>query len=93
MIRGSTVINYIHLLFLFHQVNPKANPNTLCLAGCCIPTGYGAAMKEARVPAGSTCAVWGLGGVGMCVLMGCRDSGASKIIGIDTNPRKFELGE
>ncbi|XP_035229743.1 alcohol dehydrogenase class-3-like, partial [Stegodyphus dumicola] len=72
------------------KVNPKANPNTLCLAGCCIPTGYGAAMKAAQVTPGSTCAIWGLGGVGMCVVMGCRDSGASKIIGIDVNPKKFE---
>ncbi|GBM43189.1 Alcohol dehydrogenase class-3 chain L [Araneus ventricosus] len=75
------------------KVNQKANPNTLCLAGCCIPTGYGAAMNTAKVPPGSTCAVWGLGGVGMCVLMGCRDSGASKIIGIDTNPNKFPLAK
>ncbi|KAG8180015.1 hypothetical protein JTE90_020970 [Oedothorax gibbosus] len=75
------------------KVSSQANPNTLCLAGCCIPTGYGAAMKEAKVPPGSTCAVWGLGGVGMCVLMGCRDSGASKVIGIDTNSKKFELAK
>ncbi|GFY52111.1 alcohol dehydrogenase class-3 [Trichonephila inaurata madagascariensis] len=71
------------------KVNPKANPNDLAFAGCCIPTGYGAVMKAAKMPPGSTCAVWGLGGVGMCVLMGCRDSGASKIIGIDPNPNKF----
>ncbi|GBM43187.1 Alcohol dehydrogenase class-3 [Araneus ventricosus] len=75
------------------KVNPKANPNTLCLVGCCIPTGYGAVMNAGKVPAGATCAVWGLGGVGMCVLMGCRDSGASKVIGIDTNPDKFPLAQ
>lgn len=49
-------------------------------------------MNAAKVTPGSTCAVWGLGGVGMCVIMGCRDSGASKIIGVDPNPKKFELG-
>ncbi|CAL1277031.1 unnamed protein product [Larinioides sclopetarius] len=77
-----------------HQpVNPKANPNSLCLVGCCIPTGYGAVMNAGKVPTGATCAVWGLGGVGMCVLMGCRDSGASKVIGIDTNPDKFPLAK
>lgn len=78
---------------LFLQVNSKANPKDLALAGCCIPTGYGAVMNAGKVPRGATCAVWGLGGVGMCVLMGCRDSGASKIIGVDTNPKKFELGK
>lgn len=75
------------------KVNPKANPNTLCLAGCCIPTGYGAVMNVGQVPKGATCAVWGLGGVGMCSVMGCRDSGASKIIGVDPNPRKFALAK
>ncbi|CAL1265720.1 unnamed protein product [Larinioides sclopetarius] len=75
------------------KVNPAANPNILCLAGCCIPTGYGAVMNTAQVPPGATCAIWGLGGVGMCVVMGCRDSGASKIIGIDVNSRKFELAK
>ncbi|GFT61878.1 alcohol dehydrogenase class-3 [Nephila pilipes] len=75
------------------KVNPKANPNNLAFAGCCIPTGYGAVMNAGKVPPGSTCAVWGLGGVGMCVLMGCRDSGASKVIGIDPNPKKFPLAK
>jgi len=75
------------------KVNPKANPNTIALAGCCIPTGYGAVMNAGKVPPGATCAVWGLGGVGMCTVMGCRDSGASKVIGIDTNPKKFDLAK
>ncbi|XP_055941743.1 alcohol dehydrogenase class-3-like [Argiope bruennichi] len=75
------------------KVNPKANPNTLCLVGCCIPTGYGAVINAGKVPAGATCAVWGLGGVGLCVLMGCRDSGASKIIGVDTNSDKFSVAK
>lgn len=50
-------------------------------------------MNAAKVHRGATCAIWGLGGVGMCVAMGCRDSGASKVIGIDTNPKKFDLGK
>ncbi|GIX96398.1 alcohol dehydrogenase class-3 [Caerostris extrusa] len=73
------------------KVNPAANTNILCLAGCCIPTGYGAVINDAQVTPGSSCAVWGLGGVGMCVIMACRDSGASKIIGVDINPSKFDL--
>lgn len=75
------------------KINPKANPNIMCLAGCCIPTGYGAAVNAAKVLPGSTCAIWGLGGVGMCVVMGCRNSGAAKIIGIDPNPKKFALAK
>ena len=42
---------------------------------------------------GSTCAVWGLGAVGLAVLMGCKAAKASKVIGVDINPGKFELGK
>ncbi|GFU32617.1 alcohol dehydrogenase class-3 chain H [Nephila pilipes] len=72
-----------------YEVDPMANQRCLALAGCCIPTGYGAVKNVGKVTPGSTCAVWGLGAVGMCVLLACKDQGASKIIGIDLNPRKF----
>ncbi|XP_015920158.2 alcohol dehydrogenase class-3 [Parasteatoda tepidariorum] len=75
------------------KVNPKADRITLCLLGCCVPTGYGAAVNTAKVTPGSTCAIWGLGGVGMCIIMGCKNAGASKIIGIDINDKKFELAK
>ena len=34
--------------------------------------------------------VFGLGGVGLSVIMGCKLAGASRIIGIDLNKDKFE---
>lgn len=40
------------------------NPQ-VCLLGCGIPTGYGAAKNSAKVEEGSTCAVFGLGAVGL----------------------------
>lgn len=49
-----------------------------------------------QVKPGSTCAVFGLGGVGLSVVMGCKAAGASRIIAIDINKDKFakakELG-
>jgi S-(hydroxymethyl)glutathione dehydrogenase/alcohol dehydrogenase len=45
-----------------------------------------------QVEKGSTCAVWGLGAVGLAVVMGCKAAGASRIIGVDLNPDKFEIG-
>ena len=42
---------------------------------------------------GSTCAIWGLGAVGLAVAIGCRAQGATRIIGIDLNEDKFEMGE
>lgn len=55
-------------------------------------TGYGAALNTAKVEPDSTCAVFGLGAVGLAVIMGCKAAGAKKIIGIDINESKFELG-
>lgn len=42
---------------------------------------------------GSTVAVFGLGAVGLAVAEGARLRGAAKIIGVDLNPDKFELGK
>lgn len=42
--------------------------------------------------AGSKVAVWGLGGVGLSVVMGCKAAGAARIIGIDIKAEKFVIG-
>ena len=36
-------------------------------------------------------AVFGLGGVGLAVIMGAVEAGARRIIAVDINPAKFEL--
>jgi len=64
-----------------------------CLLGCCVTTGYGAAVNTAKVKPGSTAAVWGLGGVGLAAVMGCKAAGASRIIGIDIKPEKFAIAK
>ncbi len=35
---------------------------------------------------------WGLGAVGLAVIMAAKGAGASKIYAIDINPARFELG-
>lgn len=75
------------------KINEKAPLDKVCLLGCGIPTGYGAALNTAGVEPGSTCAIWGLGAVGLAVIMGCKTAGASRIIGIDINPSKFEVAK
>lgn len=42
---------------------------------------------------GSSCAVWGLGAVGLAAGLGCKAAGASRIVGIDINPEKFKMAE
>lgn len=65
----------------------------MCLLGCGVSTGYGAVLNTAKVEPGSTCAIWGLGAVGLAVAMGCRIAGASRIIGVDVNEKKFEAAK
>lgn len=45
-----------------------------------------------QVEDGSNVAVFGLGAVGLAVAMGCKERGAKKIIGVDINEDKFEMG-
>ncbi|KFO37351.1 Alcohol dehydrogenase class-3 [Fukomys damarensis] len=71
------------------KIDPVAPLDKVCLLGCGISTGYGAVVNTAKVEPGSTCAVFGLGGVGLAVIMGCKVAGASRIIGIDINKDKF----
>uniref|UniRef100_A0A8C3JGA0 alcohol dehydrogenase n=1 Tax=Calidris pygmaea TaxID=425635 RepID=A0A8C3JGA0_9CHAR len=78
------------------KIDSAAPLEKVCLIGCGFSTGYGAAVQTAKVKPGSTCAVFGLGGVGLSVVMGCKAAGASHIIAIDINKDKFakakELG-
>jgi S-(hydroxymethyl)glutathione dehydrogenase/alcohol dehydrogenase len=73
------------------KIRTDAPLDRVCLLGCGITTGIGAVLNTARVEPGSAVAVFGLGGVGLSVIQGAVLAGAERIIGIDTNPRKFEL--
>jgi Zn-dependent alcohol dehydrogenase len=54
-----------------------------CLLGCGVQTGVGAALNVAKVGAGDTVIVIGLGGVGIAAVQGARIGGASRIFGVD----------
>ncbi|WP_321364834.1 S-(hydroxymethyl)glutathione dehydrogenase/class III alcohol dehydrogenase [uncultured Celeribacter sp.] len=73
------------------KISKEAPLAKASVMGCAIPTGMGAVRNTAKVEAGATVAVFGLGAVGMAVIQGAKMQGASRIIGIDTNPNKFEL--
>ncbi|CAH0552691.1 unnamed protein product [Brassicogethes aeneus] len=75
------------------KVDERAPLDKVCLLGCGVSTGYGAALNTAKVEKGSTCAVWGLGAVGLAVGLGCQAAGASRVIGVDVNPSKFEIAK
>lgn len=49
-------------------------------------------LAKFQVEPGSTVAVWGLGAVGLAVMLAAKQAGCSRIIGIDVNETKFETG-
>ena len=73
------------------KINPSAPLEKVCLLGCGITTGIGAVLNTAKVEAGATVAVFGLGGVGLSAIQGATMARAGRIIAIDINPDKFEL--
>jgi S-(hydroxymethyl)glutathione dehydrogenase/alcohol dehydrogenase len=68
-------------------------PGVAALIGCGVSTGVGAVVKTAEVPAGSTVAVIGLGGVGLSCVMGAVLAGARRIIAVDVSAAKITLAE
>nr|XP_034573795.1 alcohol dehydrogenase-like 2 isoform X1 [Setaria viridis] len=58
-----------------------------------IDAGVGAAWKVAKVEPGSSVVIFGLGSIGLAVAQGAKMCGASKIIGVDLNPDKEEVGK
>lgn len=75
------------------KIRKDAPLEKVCLLGCGVTTGIGAVLKTAKVTPGSTVAVFGLGGIGLAVIQGAIMAKASRIIGIDINPAKFELAK
>lgn len=67
------------------------DPAAAALIGCCVTTGVGAVLKTAKVPAGSSVAVIGLGGVGLSCVMGAVVAGASQIMAIDRVASKLDV--
>jgi len=75
------------------KINKAAPLDKVCLLGCGVTTGIGAVHNTARVEAGSTVAVFGLGGIGLSVIQGAVMAKAGRIIAIDINPDKFEFAQ
>ncbi len=101
--RGKTVHHYMGTsTFAEYTVVPEialakvrkdAPLDRICLLGCGVTTGIGAVLHTAKVEPGASVAVFGLGGIGLSVIQGAVMAGAERIIGVDLNPRKFELAK
>ncbi|WP_432845164.1 Zn-dependent alcohol dehydrogenase [Amycolatopsis sp. CA-161197] len=61
------------------------------LMGCAVLTGVGAVRNTAKVRSGQSVLVVGLGGIGLCAVLGAKLAGASPIIAVDVSPEKEKL--
>ena len=73
------------------KISKEAPLEKVCLLGCGVTTGMGAVSNTAKVKAGDTVAVFGLGGIGLAVIIGAVKARAERIIAIDINSEKFEI--
>lgn len=83
-------------LMLVHQnalvrIDQDIGLDKAALFGCAVTTGLGAVFNSAKVPVGSTVAVFGIGGIGTSVIQGARIAGASRIIAVDIEATKLDL--
>ena len=70
---------------------PKDLPlETLCLLGCGVGTGWGAAVHSAEVAPGDTVIIMGIGGIGINAVQGAAHAGASHVIAVDPVAMKRE---
>ena len=89
----STFSNYIVVPEIaLAKIRSDAPFDKVCYIGCGVTTGLGAVLFNANVEAGANVVVFGLGGIGLNVIQGAKMVGADKIIGVDINPAREELG-
>ncbi|KAH9323552.1 hypothetical protein KI387_018191, partial [Taxus chinensis] len=75
------------------KVNPESPLDTICLLGCGVSAGFGAAWNIGKVKPGDSVAVFGLGTIGLATAEGARIAGATTVLGIDTESRKEEISK
>jgi alcohol dehydrogenase len=73
------------------RIDPDLPLDEAALFGCAVLTGVGAVINTAKVRAGSSVAVIGLGGVGLAALLGAAAAGARRIVAVDLSDEKLDL--
>jgi len=75
------------------KIRTDAPFDKVCYVGCGVTTGVGAVVNTAKVWAGATVVVFGLGGIGLNVIQGARLVGAGMIVGVDLHAGKRAIAE
>lgn len=90
----STFANYTVLPEIaLAKIRKDAPFDKVCYIGCGVTTGVGAVIWTAKVAPGDNVVVFGLGGIGLNVIQGCKIAGANMIVGVDINPARKAIAE
>jgi 2-desacetyl-2-hydroxyethyl bacteriochlorophyllide A dehydrogenase len=79
-----------HANLTLRRVPDNLSNDSALFAGDVMGTGYHA-IVNADLKAGDTCAVIGLGPVGLCAVMAARVAGAARVIAVDTVADRLEM--
>ncbi len=73
---------------------PDDTPNEVTsIIGCAVMTGSGAVTNSLNVQKGESCAVYGVGGVGLCAIAAAAVRDADPIIAVDLSDEKLEFAK
>jgi len=72
-------------------VPPETDLEIAALLGCAVTTGLGVVTRDAQLTIGESVAVFGVGGVGLCVVQGAAMVSAYPVIAIDKDEAKLAL--
>ncbi len=75
------------------KIDPAFDLTRAALFGCAVLTGVGAVVNTAKVPPGASVAVVGLGGVGLCALLGAQLAGSRQVVAVDLANDKLAFAQ
>lgn len=73
------------------RISKKISPEVAAIIGCAVATGSGIINNTLNVSRASSIAVFGVGGIGLSVILGARRRGCLKIIAVDISAHKLEM--
>jgi S-(hydroxymethyl)glutathione dehydrogenase/alcohol dehydrogenase len=71
------------------KVPPDTDFELCCLLADTLTTGFGIIDNDAKVKAGESVVIFGVGGIGLGVVLGAKLAGANPVIGIDLHDHKL----
>lgn len=71
------------------KIAPQMPLREASLLGCAVPTGAGTIFNTAKIAAGSSVAVFGVGGIGLSAVLAAKAAKAAIIIAVDVHQHKL----